>query len=179
TAVIRGVGDVEAIRGLFAGLEERARADLARQGHGDVEPGFERRLDVRYEGQAWELEADVHGDVSADSLAAAVAPFHSHHAARFGWNLVEAPIECVNFNLTAIIRRDRPSLPELDEGPLPGPISARETYFGSAEAVETPVYWRSDLHAGNRLHGPAIIAEAISTTLLPPRDAPRLDHLRS
>jgi N-methylhydantoinase A len=178
TAVIRGVGDVEAIRGLFAGLEERARADLARQGHGDVEPDFERRLDVRYEGQAWELEADVRGDVSADSLAAAVAQFHSDHAARFGWNLVEAPIECVNFKLTAIIRRDRPSLPELDEGPLPRPMNAREVRFErGAEAVETPVYWRSDLHAGNRLRGPAIIAEAISTALLPPGDALRVDRL--
>ena len=41
----------------------------------------------------------------------------------------------------------------------------------------TPVYWRSDFYAGNEIEGPAVIAEAIATTLLAPSDRLRVDGL--
>jgi N-methylhydantoinase A len=178
TTLVRGVDEVETILGLFSELEDRARGDLAAQGHADVEPLFERLIDVRYSGQAWELEVSVEGEVSADSLAAALAQFHSDHRSRFGWNLEQMPIECVNFKLAAIINRPRPALPALDRGPVPEPMSSREVRFErGAEPVPTPVYWRSDLYAGNVITGPAVIAEAISTTLLAPGDRLQVDEL--
>jgi N-methylhydantoinase A len=178
SALITGADDVETIRALFDQLAQRAREDLARQGEDGAEAHFERRMDVRYRGQAWELEVSVSGDVTADSLADARAQFHRDHRDRFGWSLEWMPIECVNFKLAAVIDRSRPVLPALDQGPLPAPLMTRDVRFErGGEPLPTPVFWRSDLHAGNDLHGPAVIAEAISTTLLPPGDHMRVDDL--
>jgi N-methylhydantoinase A len=178
TAVIRGTGDAGALRAVFAALEARAAADLAAQGHADAAPLLERKLDMRYIGQAWELEVAVGPTHEEGAFAAAERQFHADHLARFGWNLEHAAVECVNFKLAATIRRERPLLPALDEGPVPEPMSRRDVLFGRGAArLSTPVYWRSDLHAGNEIAGPAIVAEAISTTLLAPGDRLRVDRL--
>jgi N-methylhydantoinase A len=178
TSLVRGLDDVDEIRVLFSQLEDRARRDLAAQGHANVEPRFERRIDVRYSGQAWELEVMIDGEVTSDSLAAALRQFHDDHEMRFGWNLEEMPVECVNFKLAAVIVRPRPVLPELDRGRLPEPMESREVRFErGTEPVSTPVYWRSDLRAGNEVVGPAVIAEPIATTLLAPGDRLRVDSL--
>jgi N-methylhydantoinase A len=177
TAVIAGGEDVEAVAGVFAALEARARADLEAQGHAGAEPELEHKIDMRYPGQAWELEVRVGASRDAEAFAAAREQFHRDHLARFGWNLEESVVDCVNFKLSATIPRSRPPLAELDGGPLPEPASRREVVFGGGERVETPVYWRSDLHAGNEVEGPAVIAEAISTTLLAPGDRLRVDPI--
>jgi N-methylhydantoinase A len=177
TAVIAGGEDAEALAEVFAGLEARARADLDAQGEAGAEPELEHRIDMRYPGQAWELEVTVAASCDAEAFAAARERFHRDHLARFGWNLEEAPVDCVNFKLAATIRRPRPPLEELDTGPLPEPASRREVVFAGGERVETPVHWRSDLHAGNEIEGPAVIAEAISTTLLAPGDRVRVDEI--
>ena len=178
TSLVRGLDDADEVRGLFSELEGRARADLAAQGHVEDEPRFERRIDVRYSGQAWELEVTVDGEVTPTSLADALRQFHGDHEMRFGWNLEEMPVECVNFKLAAVITRPRPVLRELERGPLPAPLSTREVRFQrGAGPVVTPVYWRSDFYAGNEIEGPAVIAEAIATTLLAPSDRLRVDGL--
>jgi len=178
TALVTGLGDDELIARHFGGLEERALEDLRTQGHGDVTPTFERAIDLRYRGQAWELEIPVQGDVTPQSLAATLAGFHADHEQRFGWSLVEMEVECVNFKLAAIISRPRPVLPDLPTGPAPEPMSRRDVRFGRGEeAVSTPVFWRSDLNAGTVVAGPAIVAEAISTTLLHPGDRLSVDRL--
>jgi len=43
--------------------------------------------------------------------------------------------------------------------------------------VETPIYDRERLFAGATLHGPAIIEERESTTVLPPGSSGRVDEL--
>ncbi len=178
TTMIQGLDDVATVTGLFGELEERARADLIAQGHVDTEPLFERRVDLRYRGQAWELEITIDGGISTESLAAARGRFHTDHQSRFGWSLEEMALECVNFKLAATINRQRPVLPTLDEGPRPEPVRHREVRFKrGTDAVAAPVYWRADLRAGNVISGPAVIAEAISTTLLWPGDALRVDAL--
>ena len=52
-------------------------------------------------------------------------------------------------------------------GELPEPTERRDVYF-DGEAVETPVYERSDLPAGVRFEGPAVIDQLDTTTLVPP-----------
>jgi N-methylhydantoinase A len=177
TAAIGGDRDPAALADVFTSLEERAKADLAAQGHGDVSPELDYRIDMRYPGQAWELEIVVGSSCDHAAIEAAKAQFHQDHLSRFGWNLEEAQVDCVNFKLSATIRRDRPPLAELDEGPAPEPSGRRDVVFGDGEWVSTPVYWRSDLHAGSELVGPAVVAEAISTTLLPPGDRLTVDPI--
>lgn len=177
TAVVRGGEDVAALAEVFAALEARARADLEAQGHAGAEPEWEHKIDMRYPGQAWELEVEVGPSRDAAAFAQARRRFHADHLARFGWNLEEAPVDCVNFKLAATIRRPRPSLTELEPGPPPAPASRREVVFAGGERLQTPVFWREDLRAGNEIEGPAVIAEAISTTLLGPGDRLAVDGI--
>lgn len=178
TGLVRGLEDVDSIRSLFTDLERRARADLAAQGHGDSEPRLERSIDLRYQGQAWELEVPVVGEIGETALQETLSQFHHDHERRFGWSLEEMDVECVNFKLAAVISRPRPALPALPAGPVPEPMRQRPVRFTRGEEpIVTPVFWRSDLRAGNVITGPAVIAEAISTTLLAPRDVLRVDAL--
>ena len=51
----------------------------------------------------------------------------------------------------------------------PSPHATRQVRFDELESpVETPIYLRSDLSAGARLDGPAIIEQLDSTTVVPP-----------
>jgi N-methylhydantoinase A/oxoprolinase/acetone carboxylase beta subunit len=55
---------------------------------------------------------------------------------------------------------------------------ARAVFFAeSGGYVETPTYHRSQLKAGNRIAGPAVIEEYASTTLLHPGDAVEIEAL--
>jgi N-methylhydantoinase A len=53
---------------------------------------------------------------------------------------------------------------------------SRPVYFGADfGALETPVFTREKLRAGNRIEGPALIEEAASTTVLNPGDLLKVD----
>ena len=53
-------------------------------------------------------------------------------------------------------------------GTMPAPRERRPVWFGSAEAFDTPVYWREDLPAGVAFNGPAIVEQLDATTVVPP-----------
>ena len=55
----------------------------------------------------------------------------------------------------------------------PLPAAHRRVHFGTWH--ETPIYRRTDLAAGMRLHGPAIIEQADTTTVIEPDMALRVD----
>jgi N-methylhydantoinase A len=161
-----GSADVQRIAALYDDLERDALATLARERIGE-EPELTRTVEMRYAGQNWELTVPLPGSVGTESLAAARRAFHEEHRAQFGWNMPDGDLELVNFALTVTVRRERALPPSLPTGPLPAPRSRRRVTFDDGMAIfDTPVYWRDDLLAGNRLEGPAIVAEMDSTVLL-------------
>ena len=111
-----------------------------------------------------------------ESIDAVKRRFHAEHDAHFGWSLPDGDLELVNFKLAAIAARATPELPELQTGPLPEPVSSRAVTFDDGETHDsTPVYWRADLCAENRIEGPALIAEPDATVLLAPGDRLEVD----
>lgn len=166
------------IREIFTALAERARDDLRAEGV-DGDTTYERSIDMRYVGQNWELTVPLEGPGDDAQIAAAKARFHREHDAQFGWSMPDGDLELVNFKLVASSPRRRPELPELEDGPLPSPIATRPVRFASDPSpVDTPVYWRDDLKAGNVIAGPAIVAETICTVLVQPGDTLRVDRTR-
>lgn len=146
-----------------------------------VEPGdrrLERAATLRYRGQSFELTVPLRradGSVPDDVVAA----FHEAHRARYGYAL-ERDVELVTLRLRAVGRRAPMALPveprdDPDDATLrdapPGP---RPVEVGRArlrvDGVEhdAPLVLRRRLVPGVTLHGPALIAEYSSTTLLPP-----------
>jgi N-methylhydantoinase A len=167
--------DLARIQSIYADLEDQAARDLAREGI-VAAPTLVRTVELRYSGQNWELEVPLEGEPSAESIDAVKRRFHAEHDAHFGWSLPDGDLELVNFKLAAIAARATPELPELQTGPLPEPVSSRGVTFDDGETHDsTPVYWRADLCAENRIEGPALIAEPDATVLLAPGDRLEVD----
>jgi len=144
---------------------------------------IERRVDMRYIGQSYEL-AIPFGGAGAAEWAGLVPAFHAEHLRRFGHNDPTAPIEVVSFAVTATGLIDTPELPRPPEGGREPPEAARSgtrrVFFEPGGGwVECPVWQREALLAGNRIAGPAIVEEVSATTVLYPGDVARVDAIGS
>lgn len=137
-------------------LAARGREALAAEGV--TEPAVHQSVDLRYAGQSATLNLPWTGRLGVERA------FHRAHEARFG-HALDLPVELVNVRcgLTAPI-------PALD---LPGPTAVamaeprgEASVHGVASTV--PVYARDALPAGQRIQGPALITEAVSTTWIAP-----------
>jgi N-methylhydantoinase A len=160
--------DEGAARGLFAELRERAVRDFAAFGIEADRIRMQYALDLRFEGQAYELGVDVDLDdpqaLTATSLAAA---FRQVHVARYGHAPASANVEIVDFRLLA----NHPSgLTRLTNVPPPRSDSEPEQASVTVDGVLTrcPFYQRSALDIGASVSGPAVIEEPTATTFIRP-----------
>ncbi len=73
----------------------------------------------------------------------------------------------VNMRLALVGKRTQLTFPTLGEGGAPKPRQTRDVYFTDPEKpVACPIYDRTDLGAGCRIAGPALIQEHGTTTVL-------------
>ncbi len=155
---------------LFRPLRRRMQKEMAREGFAPDAIRLEPALDLRYEGQSYEVTVPYDGDP-----AAAEDAFHREHRRLYGHATPGLPLEWVNLRLRAVGPLDKPALPRIPRGGAsPAPALLRH-------AGRTPLYRREALRAGNRLHGPAIVLEDFSTHWIPPPWSARVDawgHLR-
>ena len=152
------------LRALTERLATEARASLTAQGADAGRADASHTLHLRYEGTEAALV------VPLGPLAAVLDAFTAAHRARFGFATPERPlvVEAVAVELTAAgepvveARLDpRPA------GEAPEPIDQVEVWSGGA-ARTAPVFDRAALRAGDRLRGPALVREAIATTVVEP-----------
>lgn len=116
-------------------------------------------VDLRYVGQSFAL------NVAWWDADQAARDFHAAHKARYG-HALELPIEVVNLRLALSGPKPAVAMPKLARSTeLPKPIQEVMVY-----GIDTgvPLFARADLLAGQRLAGPAIISESVSTTWLAP-----------
>ena len=165
--------DAAEIRNWFRVLEDAARADLSA---GSAPLVIEYRLDIRYQGQAFELSIDVQ---ETPDLVAASDRFDAEHEATYGHRLpAEHPKQIVAVRLIARMIRDVP--PRLDakkilEAYPAQPTSRRSVYFGGDDSVETEIIGRANLSRSPQ-QGPLVIEEYEGTTVVPPDGRVHLDE---
>jgi N-methylhydantoinase A len=157
--------DPRKLDALFHELEATAKADLS---DGAAEVVIERRLDIRYQGQAFELSIDVEG---VPDLSTAAERFDEEHEATYGHRLPgEHPKQIVTLRVVA---RSLPAVPpcldatKLLRGTVEQTRSRRPVYFGGDDYVHTDVIGRSELTREVR-SGPLIIEEYEGTSVVPP-----------
>ncbi|MBC9732827.1 hydantoinase/oxoprolinase family protein [Nocardioides sp. zg-578] len=162
-------------------LTERAAAALATEGFAPEEHVFVRTADVRYFGQAFEVRVAVpDGPISEESLRTVADRFHAEHHTLYGYDFAQDPtqqVEVVNLRVSGVGPIRRPEIPKAtSDQATPQQTSTRPVCF-DAEAgyVDTPVYWRPDLPAGQELVGPVIIEEFGSTVPIHPGFTARVD----
>ena len=157
-------------------LEREAEALLRTEGY--REPvAMDRGVDLKYEGQSFELTiplpADWRGAAGVDALAAA---FAGEHERTYGHAAAGDPIQVVNLRVTARLVRPagRQTVRLASERAAPAG-GTRRAYFGRDHGMlETPVLARADLGPLPR-PGPLLIDEYDATTLVPPGATAGLD----
>jgi N-methylhydantoinase A len=153
----------------FAVMEKSAVRDMRSEGFAPRQIRIERLLDMRYVGQAYELNVSANGDF--------VAAFHREHERRYGYSDWKRAVEVVNVRARAVGATPKPSLPKVAAGGANASAAVageREVFF-SGRATKIRVYDRSRLRARNRLRGPAVITEYSATTVVLPNWNARVD----
>jgi N-methylhydantoinase A len=143
------------------GLRERL-GDDAEQAH------FERSFDARLVGQTWDTPfVEVPGGtIDEDAIAKMIASFHEAYEQRAGNRFEALDVQGVTYRVQAVVPIDKVSYASLEErngSPLEpaGTIKLLDLDGSEYDAGE---YHRDGLHAGDRIDGPAVIREALSTT---------------
>ncbi len=156
---------LDQLRTTFAQLEAEAVAGVREEGIPRQQIATERQLELRYRGVEASLTVPCSQGHSAENLQLA---FEDEHRKLYGYIHAQRPLEIVAARVEA---RGRSSLPLAHSQRVPTHDVPRDrttrTYFGG-QLVETAIYDRSELTAGARIAGPAIVCEAASTTLIDP-----------
>ena len=163
---------VEALNAGFDELLTRAENEMEPEGFTPDQLKIDRSLDMRYEGQSYELNIPYFAETGAylQETQVLVQKFHAAHNQRFGYARTGAPVEVVNLRLTATGETDKPPiqpLPLVDADPS-GAFTVQNCVVFEGEALTTDFYRREALHPGNQIVGPAILTEFSATTVIPP-----------
>ncbi|HID48989.1 MAG TPA: hydantoinase/oxoprolinase family protein, partial [Chromatiales bacterium] len=156
---------VAEMAGIFEELEQQGRTALEAEGVPAADIRIARSVDLRYRGQSSTL------NVPWSDPAATAQAFHALHAQRYG-HALELPVELVNLRVGLQGRAG-----DLALQPLPPIDTATPRDRVTLQGVDStvPVWARDDLGAGQRLAGPALITETVSTTWLAPGWEGRVD----
>jgi N-methylhydantoinase A len=177
TSYIRPAADADpgAIEAEFAALEREAWERMRHEGVREQDVLMERSIDMMYRGQWRSLTVPVGTPVGP--TAALVAAFHAQHEREYNFRRDDAPVDLYRLNLRAVGIVPKAAFREHSgDGRMPAPFERRAVWFEGTAPVETPVYHRDELPAGARFHGPAIIEQLDSTTIVPPGVATEVDR---
>ncbi len=164
---------------LFAELEALGSDKLARDGVDAVRVQTTRYADMRYVGQSYELEVLLRDSVDEGAVRAAVEAFYRLYRRLYGHGSPEDEVEFVNLRVVMGADVDSPgAVSPPREGDLEAArIGTRKACFNPGKGyVETPVYERDALGLGARVGGPAIVAQADTTTVVYPGQRVEVDE---
>jgi N-methylhydantoinase A len=160
--------DAETANALLREMTEAARAVIA-PALGAETPTPSRIVDMRYSGQGHEIRVPLpDGPLAEADIAALRAAFEDHYRANYGLTLPNMGVETVTWSVT-LSSAPIPHQAAADARPAPAPAPRHNRpVFDPAlgRSTDLPVYDRADLRPGCAVPGPAIIAEAETSTIL-------------
>jgi N-methylhydantoinase A len=165
------VADVEAG---FAALAEKAAATLATEGFTGPDAAFRRALDLRYQGQQWDVRVDLPEGADFDPALVRTL-FEGEYQRQFGHIQPGGIIHVTALRLAGfgILPPLQPARAEAAEGP-PVPRGSRQVWFEEGWR-EAGLYDGADLKPGHRIEGPAIISELTMTAIARTGDVVTVD----
>ena len=172
---VSGRVDLERLNSDLAAMEKQLAAQFAADHLDTANFRFERDGDLRYVGQGYELKIPIPaGELTQESLAGIWRLFHEAHKREYGHAFEQNPIEVVNVRVSGI--GAMPKIRAL-QAPAGGSFAAAKLRVGQCvfrvdgalKAFETTFYRRTRLPVGEKFHGPAIVLQMDSTTVIPPR----------
>jgi N-methylhydantoinase A len=154
---------LESLDCYFDELEERASADFSAE---KLQGCAELSVDIRYRAQGYELNVAYERTNPLNSAEA----FHLLHQKRYGFCDRAKSLDIVNLRLrmVAAAKEYEPEYIDPVRGDSsPALFGTKEIFFGS-RFIASNLYRRDCLVPGDIVHGPAMITEYTSATVLPP-----------
>lgn len=152
-------------------LELKGMETLSSEGVHKNNIEFQYNLDMKYAGQYYEVSVPF--SIKEKHLLTKEYiehHFHELHNQLFGYNSPEMPVMIVNVNVSAIGRTLKPKIRQTEyagESPKHALKGNRLIYRGEKEKfISIPVYDGDTLVHGNRVSGPAIIEQKVTTTIV-------------
>ena len=158
----------------FRSMEREALSLLKEEGFEVKDILFQRSLDLRYKGQAFELNITLQ---NGDAQKKTTERFHARFQETYGHSRPGQTIELVNLRLSSFGLVEKPLLPAYEskgKSIVQARKDERKVCF-QGHFSETPVYERDLLPCEEGLSGPAIIEENGATTVVPPNWRCRVD----
>jgi len=171
----------------FRELEVQSERALRAQGIAPENVRTSRSVDMRYHGQAFELEVELpkdaimavavddDGNVDPQSL---LERFHQAHEAAYGHARRDAPVEVVNLRLKALGVLPKPATAQgfvqNDSADTPE-TETRSLLLPDGRSVSMSVYRRHRLSVGMKLSGPCVIEQPDATVFVPEGDYASVD----
>jgi N-methylhydantoinase A len=175
--------DAGRVNALLAGLEEKAGAQMNRDGIEKSRRRFSFSLDLRHRGQINEVEVMLPEKRVKETL---FAPLRERFKARYeqlyghGSSYADARLEIVTLRLRATAATPRPKLSASKK--LSAKIAAkakrgkRGVYWAEPrKSAATPIYDGAFLVPGNTIRGPAVIETTDTTVVVHPGRTLRVD----
>ena len=161
--------NLEELEGVYSGMENNASKLFMAEGlHGGA-IGFERSLDICFEGQRYYVETPVpRKESERDRFLKEVGDtFRRLYEQRYG-HLINATLKTMNARLKATGKIKRIPLLEIEKATaIPeSAVKKKRQVFLEGNFVEAGIYERAGLLCGNRINGPAIIEEPFHTTVV-------------
>jgi N-methylhydantoinase A len=160
--------DESEVIGVLDEMAAQTRAELAMEGIDDADITSLFELDVRYEGQAFEVPLSIDAEtLRRDGLAGVTARFDTEHHRLFTFNM-DSPHELVNLRAVAMgpaLDLPAPPLPQGNGDPIAAKLRDHELW-ADGQMRPAVIYDRAKLLAGDVIPGPAIVVEMDSTTLI-------------
>ena len=184
---LRGLADIDAseLSAVFVDLREQALSEFVADGFEGDSIEFAFSLDLRYQGQGYEL--NVAAGASAELHPSAIAElrerFDRAHEQLFGHSAKGEPVEAVNYRVRATVHVPKFSMKRYDQASGPADaakMGEREVYFDRQSGMTaTPVFDRALLSPGHEVAGPAIVEQLDSTTVIYPGQRAVVDDYRN
>ncbi|MGI9332578.1 MAG: hydantoinase B/oxoprolinase family protein [Gammaproteobacteria bacterium] len=171
--------DTGSVNALLAELENEGRSKLADAGVSARGVRVRRRADMRLFGQMHEIAVTLPDDaLDLDSIDRLRTVFAAEYTRLYTRLYEGSQVQILNWRVECAGPTPDVSL-QLGQG-LPAPVRherVRPAWFAEAGGfVDTGVYDRYTLIAGDRIEGPAIVEEPESTTVVPPGDVLEVDE---
>jgi N-methylhydantoinase A len=140
-----------------------------------------RSLDGRLLGQSWETPFVEVGDdpITPETMPALVERFHDAYERRYGNRFPYVPVQGVTYRVQLVVPADKIEYRARDAiaGPALGSTSTVELRHLDAAPLQAGLHQREDLPIGAAVNGPAIIREALSTTVVMPGQVAEVGRL--
>jgi N-methylhydantoinase A len=156
------------LRGEFRKLSAQAEAWLNEQQINGLEGhSILYFMDIRYAGQAFELELPIEEkQLRRRDHRSIIKAFHELHQRQYGHHDENASLEVIQLRVRILGHTIKPGIRKIGRAEGPAAVKGQRRIICNGRSCEASVYWRPELLEGHIISGPAIVEQDDTTVLV-------------